>query len=54
MHHYNGSSTAILEPYGLYDIERIVICYGNITFGLFQVTAKEQFSKAQDVILVQE
>ncbi|KAI8884988.1 GATA-domain-containing protein [Backusella circina FSU 941] len=54
MHHSNASSTAIIEPYGLYDIERIVICYGNITFGLFQVKAREQLYKTQDLILLQE
>lgn len=37
-HHSYSNSTTILEPYGLCQIESIIIIYGSLTFSTYQVT----------------
>lgn len=37
-HHSNSNSTSMLKPYGMCQIERIIITYGSLTFSSFQIT----------------
>lgn len=37
-HHSHSNSTAMLDPFGLCQIERIIITYGSLTFSSFQIT----------------
>lgn len=36
-HHTHSNSTAVLEPHGVCQVERIIITYGSLTFGSFQI-----------------
>jgi hypothetical protein len=36
--HTHSNSTTVLKPYGLVQVERIIITYGSLTFGSFQIT----------------
>ncbi|KAI7897980.1 uncharacterized protein BX663DRAFT_526664 [Cokeromyces recurvatus] len=38
-HHTHSTSTVMTEPFGLCEVERIIIIYGSLTFSLFQITS---------------
>ncbi|KAI9480707.1 MAG: hypothetical protein EXX96DRAFT_563840 [Benjaminiella poitrasii] len=38
IHHTHSTSTVMIEPFGLCQVEKIIIVYGNLTFSSFQIT----------------